>query len=251
MLKVFNKMLEDKIDLTADNYEQYRVLYFPKSPKLSVQFSNIDDAIKYFNLNHKVTKIEELNYETWIPVYDIEVENYHNFYVDAGIILHNCYRFAHWNIVNNVSVDDTASDPGPGKGIRNPNDDKGRGCKHILLVLANGDWLLKVASVINNYVHYAEEHLQKPFLKLIFPKLYGVPADEMVEQDLIDTDEYLDSSKGLIDAINEYGKVRGRYHAGSNKNPVTGTGGRAKAAEEQKETAKEKNTEENTETSND
>ena len=149
------------------------------------------------------------------------------------------YRFAHWNIVNNVSVDDTASDPGPGKGIRNPNDDKGRGCKHVLLVLANGDWLIKVASVINNYIHYAEEHLQKPFLKLIFPKLYGIPADEMVEQDLIDDDKYLDSSVGLIDAINEYGKHRGQYKPGSNKNPVTGTGGKTKKEEPEAEEPEE------------
>ena len=146
------------------------------------------------------------------------------------------YRFAHWNIINNVSVDDTAQDPGPGKGIRNPKDDMGRGCKHILLVLANGDWILKVASVINNYIHYAEENLQKPFLKIIFPKLYGIPADEMVEQDLVDDDKYLDSSTGLIDAINDYGKQRGRYTKGSNKNPVTGTGGRAKKEEPKKQT---------------
>lgn len=138
------------------------------------------------------------------------------------------YRFAHWNIVNNVSVDDSASDPGPGRGIVNPKDDKGRGCKHVLLVLANGDWLMKVASVINNYIHYAEEKLQKPFLKLIFPKLYGYPAEEMVEQGLIDTEEYLDSTTGLIDAINDYGKNRGKYKAGTNKNPVTGTGGKTK-----------------------
>jgi hypothetical protein len=149
------------------------------------------------------------------------------------------YRFAHWNIVNNVSVDDSASDPGPGHGIVNPKDDKGRGCKHVLLVLANGDWLMKVASVINNYIHYAEEKLQKPFLKLIFPKLYGYPAEEMVEQGLVDSDEYLDSSAGLIDAINEYGKNRGKYKAGTNKNPVTGTGGKTKkTAEEPKEEAK-------------
>ena len=77
-------------------------------------------------------------------------------------------------------------------------------------------------------MHYAEEHLQKAFLKVIFPKLYGIAADEMVEQDLIDTDEYLDSSAGLIDAINEYGRKRGQYQKGSNKNPITGTGGRAK-----------------------
>jgi len=141
------------------------------------------------------------------------------------------YRFAHWNIINNVSVDDTSKDPGPGKGIRNPNDNKGRGCKHVLLVLANGDWILKVASVINNYIHYAEQHLQKPFLKVIFPKLYGVPADEMVEKDIIDDDKYLDSTAGLIDAINEYGKKRGRFPKGSNKNPVTGTGGPKKKEE--------------------
>ena len=138
------------------------------------------------------------------------------------------YRFAHNLIVANVSVDDSSKDPGPGKGIRNPKDDMGRGCKHILLILANIDWILKVASVINNYIHYAEENLQKPFLKIIFPKLYGIPADEMVEQDLVDDDKYLDSSAGLIDAINDYGKQRGRYTKGSNKNPVTGTGGRAK-----------------------
>ena len=138
------------------------------------------------------------------------------------------YNFDHWNIVNNVSTSDTAHDPGPGKGIANPQDNKGRGCKHVLLVLNNGDWMMKVASVINNYVHYAEEHMQKPFLKVIFPKIYGVPADEMVEQDLIDDDKYLDSSAGLIDAINEYGKKRGQYKPGTNKNPVTGTGGRAK-----------------------
>lgn len=139
------------------------------------------------------------------------------------------YRFAHWNIVNNVSVDDSSKDPGPGKGIRNPKDQLGRGCKHVLLVLANGDWVMKVASVINNYIHYAEKKLQKPFLKLIFPKLYGIPADEMIEQDLIDDEKYLDSSEGLIDAINEYGKQRGQYRPGTNKNPVTGTGGKTKA----------------------
>ena len=157
------------------------------------------------------------------------------------------YRFAHWNIVNRVSVDDTSKDPGPGKGIRNPNDSLGRGCKHVLLCLANGDWIMKVASVINNYIHYAEEKLQKPFLKLIFPKLYGYPAEEMVEQGLVDSDEYLDSSTGLIDAINDYGKNRGKYKAGTNKNPVTGTGGKTKKPVEEPKETEETETDEKTE----
>lgn len=139
------------------------------------------------------------------------------------------YRFAHWNIINRVSVDDTSKDPGPGKGIRNPNDQLGRGCKHVLLCLANGDWVIKVASVINNYVHYAEEKLRPAFLKLIFPKLYGVTFDEAEENNLLPEDTELATSESIIDAINDYGRNRGKYKPGTNKNPVTGTGGKQKA----------------------
>jgi len=130
------------------------------------------------------------------------------------------YRFAHWNIVNNVSVDDTAHDPGPGKGIANPNDDQGRGCKHILLTLANGDWLMKVASVINNYIHYAEEHMQKAFMKAIFPRLYGMPAEEAQEQNIIPEDVDLATTKDIIEVINNWAKDRGKFKKGSNVNPV-------------------------------
>ena len=149
------------------------------------------------------------------------------------------YRFAHWNIVNNVSVDDSASDPGPGKGIANPNDDKGRGCKHMLLVLANGDWMMKVASVINNYCHFLSEKKPEAFLKLVFPKLYGVPADEAEQNDIVEDNEDLETGKDLIDIINEYGRNRGKFKKGSNKNPITNTGGRAKKAEDEVEAIEE------------
>lgn len=148
------------------------------------------------------------------------------------------YRFAHWNIVKNVSVDDSAHDPGPGKGIANPNDDKGRGCKHMLLVLANGDWMMKVASVINNYCHFLSEKRPDAFLKLVFPKLYGVPADEAEQNDIVADQEELETGKDLIDIINEYGRNRGKFKKGSNKNPITNTGGRTKK-QEPEEPAKE------------
>ena len=216
-------ILEVKIPVQGET-DQYTV---------SVRLAGIVSEIAK-NIKNNQNKFE---YRTVIQAIT-KVFNTGNVYVKC-----NCpdfkYNFAHNLIVANVSTDDSSSDPGPGKGIRNPNDNKGRGCKHILLVLANIDWILKVASVINNYVHYAEEHLQKAFLKVIFPKLYGIAADEMVEQDLIDTDEYLDSSAGLIDAINEYGRKRGQYQKGSNKNPVTGTGGKAKKPDESKETETE------------
>ena len=130
------------------------------------------------------------------------------------------YRFAHWNIVKNVSVDDSASDPGPGKGIANPNDDKGRGCKHMLLVLANGDWMMKVASVINNYCHFISEKKPEAFIKLIFPKLYGIPADEAAENGIVAENEDLETGKDLIDVINDWAKNRGKFKKGSNINPV-------------------------------
>ena len=149
------------------------------------------------------------------------------------------YRFAHWNIVKNVSVDDSAHDPGPGKGIANPNDDKGRGCKHMLLVLANGDWMMKVASVINNYCHFLSEKRPDAFLKLVFPKLYGVPADEAEQNDIVADQEELETGRDLIDIINEYGRNRGKFKKGSNKNPITNTGGRAKKPEPEESTKEE------------
>ena len=155
------------------------------------------------------------------------------------------FNYAHWNIINKVSVDDTSNDPGPGKGIANPNDSKGRGCKHILLVLANGDWMMKVASVINNYVHYASENMQKAFLKLIFPKLYGVSAEEAAENNIVEDNEDLETHKDLIDLINNYGRNRGKFKKGSNKNPVTNTGpGDKKVKEEQPEEPENEDSEE-------
>jgi hypothetical protein len=130
------------------------------------------------------------------------------------------YRFAHWNIVKNVSVDDSAQDPGPGKGIANPNDDKGRGCKHILLCLSNGSWMMKVASTISNYCHFLSEKKPEIFLKLVFPKLYGVPADEAAENDIVADEEDLESGKDLIDIINDWARNRGKMKKGSNINPV-------------------------------
>ena len=146
------------------------------------------------------------------------------------------YRFAHWNIIKNVSADDSSQDPGPGKGIANPNDDKGRGCKHILVCLSNGDWMLKCASVLNNYCHYLSEKKPEAFLKLVFPKLYGVPADEAAENGLVEDNEDLETGKDLIDIVNEYGKNRGKFKKGSNKNPATNTGhGDKKSVAEQPE----------------
>ena len=235
----FERKKHSKIATTVKQYNQIDMNNLFKKDSLQVtipvvgETNNYNVTIKMDGVVSEIAKNiknngNKLEYRTIIQALT-KVFNSANIFVKCDCEDYK-YRFAHWNIVNNVSVDDSSKDPGPGKGIANPTDDKGRGCKHVLLVLANMDWLMKVASVINNYIHYAEAtpSLQKAFLKVIFPKLYGVAAEEMVEKDLIDTEEYLDSSKGLIDAINDYGRNRGKYKAGTNKNPITGTGGRTK-----------------------
>jgi hypothetical protein len=98
--------------------------------------------------------------------------------------------------------------------------------------------MMKVASVINNYCHFLSEKRPDAFLKLVFPKLYGVPADEAEQNDIVADQEELETGKDLIDIINEYGRNRGKFKKGSNKNPITNTGGRAKKPEPE-ETAEE------------
>lgn len=62
---------------------------------------------------------------------------------------------------------------------------------------------MKVASVIHNYIHYAEEHLNKAFQKIIFPKLYGMTPEDAMDTNLLPEDISLDTEKHLIDAVND------------------------------------------------
>ena len=68
-------------------------------------------------------------------------------------------------------------------------------------------------------------------------EMYGVAIDEATDKGLVPEDFDLDSTTEIIDLINDYGKNRGKYQKGSNKNPITGTGGKTKKpAEEPEET---------------
>lgn len=97
-----------------------------------------------------------------------------------------------------------------GKGIRNPNDTKGAGCKHINLVLSNVEWLMKVASVINNYVHYCQLNMEDNYARYIFPKIYGRSYDKVAQLSLLDKDE-LTSDIETMNLVNALGRLRGRY----------------------------------------
>ena len=108
--------------------------------------------------------------------------------------------------------------------ITNPKDSKGAGCKHSLLVISNLDWMMKIASVINNYIKYCKDNMQRNYADYIFPKVYGVPYKKAVQLSLFDKeDKYGDGilpsdQKTLDDVIARslHGKdEKGRWQSGN------------------------------------
>ena len=97
--------------------------------------------------------------------------------------------------------------------ITNPHDTKGGGCKHINLVLGNIDWIMKVASVINNYIHYMEEFMERKYADIIFPKLYNMPYNRAVQLNLFDTDDNLKDDEEEIALSNRYGRDRTKFRS--------------------------------------
>lgn len=218
-LVVFNDLIKQHLSLTLENYNLIRKNH-RGAPKIEKHFNSFKDAVLYFKLNHKIIKIEKIKLANAVPVYDIAVDKYHNFYVDSGVILHNCYHYAHNLIINNNSVDDSAHDPGPGTTGKTA-EMKGQGCKHILLVLSNQDWVMKLASTISNYIKYIAANKKDLFMNIIFPKLYGISPDKAAENNLVQDEEMLDSSKDVINTINQWAVDKGKFKPGSNKNTAT------------------------------
>lgn len=129
------------------------------------------------------------------------------------------YRFDHWSHVDGYAS--SKLDPGPGKGIANPDNDKGMGCKHVLLVLANKEWVMKLASSINNYINYMKERQERLYQTIIFPAIYGKKYSDDIQQQLFNPDtgskarNYLNTGKSTIDKANTYGKTRNQFKQGN------------------------------------
>lgn len=96
--------------------------------------------------------------------------------------------------------------------ITNPFDTKGAGCKHVNLVLGNIDWIMKVSSVINNYIHYMKEHYERKYADLIFPKIFGMPYNKAVQMNLFDADDTLKDDADEISLSNRFGRTRTQFN---------------------------------------
>lgn len=120
------------------------------------------------------------------------------------------YRFAYWQTKTGVNSGDPETRP---SDITNPDDKLGSACKHVLLVLSNTSWLLKVSSTIYNYINYMEKHYQKLYADIIYPAIYGKEYEEPVQLDMFDDE--LDTDSDTIDKSNEYAKTKNQFKQGN------------------------------------
>ena len=217
-LHTLQKLIDEGIPLTEENYEANRR---KTDPKIQTLFKDMNEAIEYYNLNHKVKNIEIITLDSPINVYDIKVKDWHNFVVGQGVVLHNCpdfrYRFAYYCTKNQVNSGTPETRP---SNITNPDDSLGSACKHVLLILNNNSWIMRVASVINNYIQYMKKHYQKLYADIIYPAIYGKKYEEPVQlslDDMEDNTDELQTDTDTIDKANTYNKERTQFQKGNDQ----------------------------------
>lgn len=121
------------------------------------------------------------------------------------------YRMNYWQTKNGISSGSPENRP---SDITNPDDKLGSACKHVLLVLSNTSWLLKVGSTILNYIRYMEKHYEKLYADIIYPAVYGKDYEEPVQLDLFD-DDTLETDTDTLDKSNEYAKTKNQFKQGN------------------------------------
>ena len=160
-------IIKNGLSLNPENYYKYKR---KSDPKIETYFNSFNELIEHFGLqyyNHRISSIELINYENPIPVYDLTVDKWNNFYVDSGVILHNCYRFAYWATKYGYKYGKPETRPSK---ITNPDDKLGAMCKHLSALLSNKKWITKMASTLNSFI---KENIDK------IREFLGVSEDEL------------------------------------------------------------------------
>lgn len=89
---VIKKLVDKGLKLTEENYNSVRSKSNkdPKFETILTVFDSYEDAYEAGkHYNHKIVGIEYLDVENE-PVYCMEVPEYHNFLLDADVVIHNC-----------------------------------------------------------------------------------------------------------------------------------------------------------------
>lgn len=128
------------------------------------------------------------------------------------------YRFNYYATRN--SINSGTPETRPSK-ITNPDDSLGSACKHVLLVLNNTSWIIRVARVIVNYIKYMKMHYQKLYADIIHPAVYGSKYEEPVQLSIddMDNDDMLASEEDndKLDTANDYNRERTKFQKGNDQ----------------------------------
>ena len=90
--RVINRLTNKGLELNEENYNSVRIKEEkdPKFETILTVFDSYEDAYEAGkHYNHKIVNIEYLDVENE-PVYCMEVVDYHNFLLDADVVIHNC-----------------------------------------------------------------------------------------------------------------------------------------------------------------
>lgn len=124
------------------------------------------------------------------------------------------YRHAYWATKKDNLIGDPEARPirrdvyhAGGLEAANINDDRGPACKHVILALKDASWLIRVASVIYNYINYMKDHREREYQKFIYPAIYQEPyPEEEIQLDITDVEEEPTTTEENID-IAEYQEI--------------------------------------------
>lgn len=120
------------------------------------------------------------------------------------------FRFGYYATVNKFNEGEPQLIPSK---QTNPDDKLGSACKHVLLVLSNISWLIKVASVIKNYIEYMKRNRQQQYANIIYPAIYGKKYEEPTQLSI--DDDTLQSDEQTLDISNIEARKKGQFKPGN------------------------------------
>ena len=113
------------------------------------------------------------------------------------------FRFSYWATVKDITSGPPENRP---SDITNPRNDLGPACKHVMLVLSNTKWAVKLGAVIYNYINYIRTHREKLYADIIYPALFDKPYEKDVQLDVFD--DTMDTARPDIDKSQEYARTK-------------------------------------------
>ena len=215
----FNRRLKSRIANSVREYNNINMNDLFKKDKLDINIKVVGETNNYLvtisfyglleNLRKviKSSNIDELDLRVLIKSI-METFNKDDVYIYCSCP-DNYYRFSYQQTRNKVSSGPVQMIPA---NIRNPHDTLGSGCKHILLVLNNTSWIIKLASVIKNYANYMKKHNEQVYAEIIYPAIFGKEYEDEYQTSMF-TD--IDTDSDTLDKSNIEARKRGQWQAGN------------------------------------